>query len=108
MYWISERAVNSYESVYDVKKLCSLIWKWGCFSAVFVDSNVFVFGGLNYSDKTMKYCEKLDILDSEWKWVEISPMIESWKNSTACVASKEVVYIFGGGNDFTSASNTVE
>lgn len=64
VFWISEWAVNSYESVYDVKKICSLIRKWGCFSAVFVDSNVFVFGGLNYSDKTMKFCEKLDTLDS--------------------------------------------
>ena len=83
-----------------MKKICSLVRKWGCFSAVFVDSNVFVFGGLNYSDKTMKYCEKLDILDSEWKWVEITPMNECWKNSTACVANKETVYLFGGGNEF--------
>lgn len=65
VYRISERAVNSYESVYDVKKIASLNRKRGCFAAVFVDSNVFVFGGLNYTDKTMKYCEKLDTLNSE-------------------------------------------
>jgi len=108
VFWISEWAVNSYESVYDVKKIASLLRKRGCFSAVFVNSTVFVFGGLNYTDKTMKYCEKLEILDSDWKWIEINKMVESRKNSTACVASKEVVYIFGGGNDFAQASNTVE
>jgi len=100
VFRISERAVNSYESVYDVKKIASLQRKWGCFSAVFVDCNVFIFGGLNYTDKTMKYCEKLDTYDSDSKWVEINKMVESRKNSTACVASKDTVYIFGGGNDF--------
>ena len=48
----------------------------------------------------MKYCEKLDTYDSDSKWVEINKMVESRKNSTACVASKDTVYIFGGGNDF--------
>jgi len=100
VFWITERAVNSYESVFDVKKICSLKRKWGCFSAVFVDSNVFVFGGLNYTDKTMKFCEKIETLDSEWNWTEINPMIEARKNTTACVAGKDKVYVFGGGNEF--------
>lgn len=69
---------------------------------------MFVFGGLNYTDKTMKFCEKLDTFDADPKWVEINKMVESRKNSTACVASKDTVYIFGGGNDFAQASNTIE
>jgi hypothetical protein len=85
---VEEQAVNSYESVYKVERLKSMIKKLGCFSAILAHPYINVFGGLNYMDKVLSDCEKLDITNPHAVWEEISPMVECRNNSTTCFANK--------------------
>ena len=56
---LTELPMNIYESVYSPTTLASMKTKRGCFAAIYSHGTqlVYVFGGLNYSDKILKKCE---------------------------------------------------
>lgn len=47
-------------------------------------------------------------MEKQAPWEEISPMPEAKKNASACVASRELIYLFGGGNERQSSTNLIE
>ena len=55
---LTETPLNQYENLYVPTHLSNMITKRGCFSAVYHENYIFVFGGLNYTDKIMRKCEK--------------------------------------------------
>lgn len=73
-----------------------MITKRGCFSAVYHENHVFVFGGLNYTDKIMRKCEKYSIANNTWE--KVSCMNRGRKNSSACVLTADTIYVFGGAS----------
>ena len=73
-----------------------MIWKRGCFAAIYHEGFVFVFGGLNYTDKIMKKCERYSIEGNRWD--PICDMNEPRKNASACAFTTDTIYIFGGSN----------
>jgi len=77
-----------------------MITKRGCFSTVFHEGLVFVFGGLNYTEKVLRKCERYMV--SENKWDAIADMIEPRKNSSACTLTADTIYVFGGSSHATS------
>jgi len=60
---IQEMPVDSYQNRYIEKQLPSMITKRGCMTAVFHEGYIYCFGGINYTDKVMKKCERLCVLD---------------------------------------------
>ena len=82
-----------------------MITKRGCFSAVFHEGYVFVFGGLNYTEKILKKCERFSVSDN--KWEPIADMGEPRKNSSACTLTTDTIYIFGGSSQ-SQSSDTIE
>jgi N-acetylneuraminic acid mutarotase len=79
--------------------------KRGCFSGVYHEGYVFVFGGLNYTDKILKKCERYSLQDNIW--TTLSDMHEHRKNSSACSLTTDTIYVFGGTNR-EQASDTIE
>ena len=91
--------VNTYDSLYKPTILCSMNTKRGCFSAVYLSGFIFAFGGLNYTDKILKKCEKYDVREN-W-WIKIACLVEPWKNSSACALTSDTIYVFGGTSNRT-------
>jgi len=50
-----------------VKNLKPMFKKRGCFSAAFANPYVYVFGGINYTEKVLKDCERLDMTTGTWE-----------------------------------------
>ena len=53
-------------------------------------------GGLNYTEKILKKCERYSI--SEDRWDHIADMQEPRKNSSACALTTDTIYVFGGSS----------
>lgn len=73
-----------------------MISKRGCFAAIYHEGYIFVMGGLNYTEKILKKCERYSIQDN--KWETISDMCEPRKNASACALTTDTIYVFGGSN----------
>lgn len=73
-----------------------MITKRGCFAAIYHEGYVFTFGGLNYTDKILKKCERYSIPDN--KWQSLADMNETRKNASACALTTDTIYIFGGSS----------
>ncbi len=82
-----------------------MIHKRGCFSAIFHEGVVFVFGGLNYTEKVLKKSERYSL--TEDKWDPIADMCEPRKNSSACALTADTIYVFGGSSQ-SQSSDTIE
>jgi hypothetical protein len=93
---ITEVPVNIYDSMYVTKQMNNMISKRGCFTALYQYGFVFVFGGLNYTHKVLRYCEKYDIENDQWE--EIAPMVEPRKNASSCALTSDTIYVFGGSS----------
>lgn len=72
--------------------------KRGCFSAIYHEGCIFVFGGINYTDRILTKCERYDIVSNQWH--NIAPMSKSRKNSSAVALNSESLYVFGGVSTF--------
>jgi len=66
----------------------------GCFSAIYHEGYVWAFGGVKYTDKVIRKCERYSIENDEWK--RIPDMVTPRKNSSACALSADTIYVFGG------------
>lgn len=82
-----------------------MITKRGCFSALYSQGYVFAFGGLNYTDKILKKCEKYCIKDNTWS--RIACMVEPRKNASSCALSSDSIYVFGGTSNYQTC-DTIE
>jgi len=92
--------VDSYQNRYIERQLPSMITKRGCMTAVFHEGYIYCFGGINYTDKVMKKCERLCMLDeAKDSWQKIAEMRECRKNASACSVTADTIYIFGGSSN---------
>jgi N-acetylneuraminic acid mutarotase len=82
-----------------------MVTKRGCFSALYHEGFVFVFGGLNYIDKVMRKCERYSIENNAWK--NIADMHEPRKHASACALTTDTIYVFGGTTS-THSTDTIE
>ena len=110
---ITEVPVNVYDSLYVTKQMNNMIMKRGCFTGIYQYGFVFAFGGLNYTHKVLRYCEKYDVENDQWE--EIAPMVEPRKNASSCALTSDTIYVFGGSScqsdvadHGTNASDSVE
>ena len=93
---ISEVVVSPFEHFYSANEIVNLNRPRGCFASVYEDGWVYVFGGFNYFDKEMRYCERFDTKNGN-KWEELPKMTYPRKNPCACSVGNKI-YVFGGGN----------
>ena len=100
--------VDSYQNNYKEKKLSNMITKRGCMAAVYHEGFLYCFGGINYVDKVMKKCERLDLMQEEQQWQKIADIRECRKNASACSVTADTIYIFGGSSNSVQALETIE
>lgn len=93
---IAEVPLNSYDNLYVQHTLKSMTHKRGCFSALFHEGMVFVFGGLNYTEKVLRRCERYSLQDNRWE--PLADMCEPRKNSSVCSLTTDTLYVFGGSS----------
>ena len=55
---IQEQPVNSYENQYHEQRLPDMLERRGCMAALYHEGYIYVIGGLNYTDKCLKKCER--------------------------------------------------
>ena len=61
---IQEQPVNSYENIYREKRLPDMIERRGCAAALYHEGYIYVIGGLNYTEKCLKKCERYKLVMS--------------------------------------------
>jgi hypothetical protein len=112
---VQEVPINSYQNRYVEKMLPAMHSRRGCTSAVYHEGYIYVFGGINYTDKVMKKCERLALIDlpeagdfSQSKWQKIADMKECRKNASACSVTTDTIYVFGGSSNSQQALDTIE
>jgi len=115
---ISERPLDSYENIYEETRLPDMLERRGCTAALFHEGYIYVIGGLNYSEKCLRKCERFRLVlstnavhtategsyDNEAsleKWKKTADMKEARKNASACSMTADTLYVFGG------TSNTI-
>ena len=102
---LKEVELNDFERVYVPEQLCSMHTKRGCFSTVSLNGFVYVFGGINYSDRIMSKCERYNLAENVWS--PLTCLVEPRKNSSACVLNGESIYVFGGNSSYKTL-DTIE
>ena len=85
---------TQYDNHYDLKMLATMYSKRGCASAVFHQGFVYAMGGINYTEKVLKRCERLNLKTGVWQ--PITSMKECRKNASACAMTSDTIYVFGG------------
>ena len=60
------------EHMYRPEQLNSMVNSRGCFGAIFHENQVWVFGGINYSERIMDKCETYSLAEDQWH--QIAPM----------------------------------
>ena len=91
---IQEIPVNSYDNIYIQSTLKPMQIMRGCFAALYHEGYAWVFGGVNYTDKVIRKCERYNVETDEWK--RIPDMVTPRKNASACGLSSDTIYLFGG------------
>jgi len=71
-----------------------MLSKRGCSAACFHAGFIYVVGGVNYTEKVLKKCERLNLVTKEWQ--AIPSMTEARKNASLCVMTTDTIYVFGG------------
>ena len=99
---IQEVPVNSYDNIYIQTTLKPMVIMRGLFAAIYHEGFVWAFGGVNYTDKVIRKCERYSVENDEWK--RIPDMVTPRKNASACALSSDTIYLFGG----TSQVETVD
>lgn len=94
------------------KTLPSLITRRGCFPSVYHEGYLYCFGGLNYTDKIMKKCERICLIDDaegvKHRWHEVADMKEFRKNASACSITSDTIYVFGGSSNNQVTLDSIE
>ena len=97
----------------------------GCMTAIFHEGYIYVIGGLNYSEKCLKKCERYRFVLSEQaigtdetghfdnteaceRWKKIADLREPRKNASACSMTADTIYVFGGTSNTTQTLSSIE
>jgi len=91
---LQELPVNSYDNKYKSTPLRPMHHKRGCMAGLFHEGIAFVFGGLNYTEKVLRKCERYNIDKNMWE--NIADMNEARKNLSAVALTTDTIYVFGG------------
>ena len=62
---IKEQTIDSYGNSYHEGRLPDMLERRGCMTAIFHEGYIYVIGGLNYSEKCLKKCERYRFVLSE-------------------------------------------
>lgn len=62
---ITEKPINSYENQYSETRLPDMLERRGCMAALLHEGYIYVIGGLNYTDKCLKKCERFKLITTE-------------------------------------------
>ena len=121
--------MNSYENLYTQKQMPDMLERRGCFSALHHEGYIYVIGGLNYTEKCLKKCERLRLVHSDnavsmtqdkaatqnsrddgsfEKWHKVCDMREARKNASACSMTPDTIYVFGGTSNSTQTLSSIE
>ena len=57
--------MNSYENAYNERRLPDMIERRGCAAALFHEGYIYVIGGLNYTEKCLRKCERYRLITSQ-------------------------------------------
>lgn len=63
VHLIQEQPINSYENLYKEKRLPDMHERRGCMAALLHEGYIFVIGGLNYTEKCLRKCERFKMID---------------------------------------------
>ena len=97
----------------------------GCMAALLHEGYLYVIGGLNYTEKCLKKCERFRLIASKnavanpgqeyfdntlqlEKWKKLGDMRESRKNASACSMTADTIYVFGGTSNQHQTLNSIE
>lgn len=90
----------------------------GCMASLYHEGYIYVFGGLNYTEKILKKCERLLLVDhitelgkippKPEKWNKIADMKECRKNASAISMSADILYVIGGSSNTNGTLDTIE
>ena len=115
---ISEVPLNSYDNKYVEKRLPDMNIRRGCMASLYHEGYIYVFGGLNYTEKILKKCERLLLVDhiteigkippKPEKWNKIADMKECRKNASAISMSADILYVIGGSSNTNGTLDTIE
>jgi len=64
---VQEVPVNSYDNMYIQTNLKPMLIMRGCFAAIYHEGFVWAFGGINYTDKVIRKCERYSVENDDWK-----------------------------------------
>ena len=95
-FLVKEVKLTSVErmSYFIPEQLPSMFTKRGCFATIYHEGFVYVFGGINYSDRIMSKCEKYSVKDKIWNLIANMKLVR--KNASACALNTDTIYVFGG------------
>ena len=102
-----------------------MIERRGCMSALYHEGYIYVIGGLNYTDKCLKKCERyhltikkdelmaddeaaFDNKESLEKWKKIADLKEPRKNASALAMTADTIYVFGGTSNSYQTLSSIE
>lgn len=98
-FLIQEVPEDAYTNRYVEKHLPSMITRRGCMSSVYHEGYIYSFGGINYTDKVMRKCERFNLFDENPKWQKIADMKQCRKNASAVSVTADTLYVFGGSSN---------
>ena len=74
--------------------MTEMLYKRGSCASTYHGGYIYAVGGVNYTDKVMKKCERLNLERNEW---QVMPnMNEPRKNASLCPMTTDTIYVFGG------------
>ena len=111
-----------------------MIERRGCMTALFHEGYMYVIGGLNYTEKCLRKCERyrLTLNDSNTvvvpdfassvgsrgsgvgsdagieKWRKVADLREARKNASACSMTSDTIYVFGGTSNQVQTLSSIE
>ena len=117
--------MNSYENSYQEKRLPDLLERRGCMSALFHEGFIYVIGGLNYTEKCLRKCERYRLVISDnavvvdsvsvdskdssvERWRKVADLREARKNASACSMTSDTIYVFGGTSNSAQTLSSIE
>jgi len=107
-FMIQEVPEDAYTNRYIEKHLPSMITRRGCMAAVYHEGYIYCFGGINYTDKVMRKCERFSFFDDTPKWEKIADMKQCRKNASAVSVTADTIYVFGGSTNSQPTLDSIE
>jgi len=91
-----------------------MINRRGCFTATYHEGYIYAFGGLNYTEKVMKKCERFKLVgageagENKVVWQPIASLNCCRKNASSLSLTSDTLYVFGGASNQAPSQDTIE